>query len=369
MEEQIRCRAKRAVDEKLFPGCVVGVVGKNGDTIIIPTGRHTYSSLSPTVHEDSVYDVASITKVLPLAMVTLALAERPLHETLWARAKNVPFSLDDQVISYLPRFDTSERKRKVTIRHLLSNTVDLALPGLSSLKRETSSVIVDTVCGAELLSEPGTIYRYSNASALLLSLCLMKAIVQPLGVLADVWFFRPLHMSKTSFNPSVLLRRDIVPSEIDSWRRIELRGVVQDESTYVLQRAYGLNNIGIAGLFSTAKDILTFLEMILNGGTLYNHKYFSAKTIKDMYTNHYPQAHGAGGLGWTLYPQDYMGRYATGQTFGKTGFSGCMMLGDIQKGIGLVILSNYHYPMRKTNLEPNRQFRSDMADIVFCDAK
>lgn len=359
MEQEIRRRVKKAIREKLFPGCVVGVVQKNGNRIIIPVGRQTYKPLSRSIRENSVYDVASITKAIPLAMVTLSVVEQGV------------FALDDTVVSFIPRFDTSPQKRTVTLKHLLTNTVDLALPPLSSLKDMSLALITKTVTEAPLVAEPGTVYKYSNASALLLSLCLMKATKCSLGFLAKTLFFDPLEMRDTTFDVRTnrIDEKRIVPTQIESWRNREIRGEVHDESTYALQRYYGVNGIGIAGLFSTAPDLLTFLEMLLQGGTLRDRIYFSEIIVTQMYKNHFPYVHGADGFGWTLYPQDYMGRYGTPETFGKTGFTGCMVMADRKKELGLVILSNYHYPKRKSDLAPNTKFRADIADIVFCNRK
>jgi CubicO group peptidase (beta-lactamase class C family) len=202
----------------------------------------------------------------------------------------------------------------------------------------------------------------------------MKAAKFSLGVLAKNLFFDPLRMQSSTFDLRIdrVDPRRIVPTEIDPWRKREICGEVHDESTHVLQNLYGKNRIGIAGLFSTVPDLLTFLEMLLNGGALRGRRYFSEEMVTRMHTNHFPHAVGAegpGGLGWSLYPQGYMGNYGTPQTFGKTGFTGCMILADRKKELGLVILSNYHYPHRKKDLEPNRQFRADIADSMFGNFK
>ncbi len=349
-------RVKIALDEKLFPGCVIGVVNRRGLRLVAPFGKYRYKIFSKSIREDSVFDVASITKAIPLAMVTLVLAEQ------------TKLSLDDPIVSYIPDFDTSPEKRKVTIRHLITNTLDLNVPALSSMKDAAPHFMVKRVCEAPLATPPGNVYKYTNASSLLLSLCIMKAVPQSLGVLAKSLLFDHLGMKSSTFD--VRMNRletsgRIVPTEIDPWRKRELRGEVQDESTYILQRLYGKNCIGNAGLFSTVPDLLTFVEMLLNGGTFHGHTYFSENMVTAMHTNHFPKADGSGGLGFALYPQDYMGTRGNKYMFGKTGFAGTMIVLDRAKERGLVILSNYHYPHRKKNLEPNRVFRADICNIVF----
>ncbi|TSC61575.1 MAG: beta-lactamase [Parcubacteria group bacterium Gr01-1014_48] len=355
MEEQIRRRIKKAIQEKLFPGCVVGIINRNGSRLIIPIGTHTYEPQSRPMKTDSIFDIASITKVIPLAMVTLGLVERG------------QLSLDDTVISHLRAFDTSADKKYVTLRHLLTYTVNLDLPPLSSLKNKTPQEIVRRVCSASLVAFPGTAYKYSNVSALLLSLCLMNVhSTYPPGIRAHWYFFRGLQMNNTFWGPDMYYPKDTtVPTEYDPWRGRELLGEVHDESTYTLQQYYPAACLGTAGLFSSAGDLLTFLVMLLCGGTFHGQRYFSQEMVTHMHTKQFPHIDGVGGLGWNLYPQDYMGRYGTPQTFGKTGFTGCMIVADRSKERGLVVLSNYHYPHRKVDLEPNRQFRADICDIVF----
>lgn len=360
MEEQIRRRIKKAIREKLFPGCVVGVVTKKGSRFVLSAGRHAYKFMSPSVRPDSIFDVASITKAIPLAVAALALIEEG------------KLLLESPIVSLLPKFDTTPQKRKVTILHLLTNTIDLALPPLSSLKDINPALIAKRVCEAPLVAEPGTTYRYTNASSLLLSLCLTRVAQPSLGVFAKKLFFNPLSMRDTTFDlfiERINVGKRVIPSEIDPWRDGEIRGKVHDESTHTLQKLYGVNKIGTAGLFSTVPDLLTFLEMLLNNGFFRGHRYFSEEMVTQMSVNHFPLVEGADGLGWALYPQEYMGNYSTAHTFGKTGFTGCMVLADRKKEVGLVVLSNYHYPHRKKDLVPNIRFRADIADIVFCNSK
>ena len=321
-------------------------------------GRSNYKLLAKSIRENSVFDVASITKAIPLAMVTLLLVDQG------------KVRLDTPVVSLIPAFDTDPAKREVTLLHLLTNTLHLRLPALSTFKRFESEDIVEIVCKAPLAAPPGTIAMYSNASALLLSVCIMKSEHAPLGMLAKTYFFDPLRMYDTTFDPNSYGDNPrVVPTEYDFWRDRYLRGEVHDESTYALQKKYGRDAIGIAGLFATAPDMLTFLQMLLNAGKLAGRTFLSEQQVTDMHTKHFPDVTDAGGLGFALYPQPYMGHCGTSQTFGKTGFTGCMVMADRYKELGLVILSNYHYPYRKTDLAPNQQFRANIADIVFCNRK
>ena len=104
--------------------------------------------------------------------------------------------------------------------------------------------------------------------------------------------------------------------------------------------------MGHAGLFSTADDILTFLEALIAGT-------FPA-VVRGAQE----------GLGWQLADERFMGKDAGKRTFGKTGFTGTSVVCDVERGIALVILSNRTYPKRPPNDDAIYAFRRDIADIV-----
>jgi len=123
--------------------------------------------------------------------------------------------------------------------------------------------------------------------------------------------------------------------------------------------------VGPAGVFSTASDTLNFLEMLLNNGEINGRKYFSPEIIEQIQTNQLADIKQCVGLGWELNQPRYMGRYCSAKTFGKTGFTGCVCVCDVDREVGFAILSNYTYPTRKPDAVLINKFRSDIADIVF----
>jgi CubicO group peptidase (beta-lactamase class C family) len=123
--------------------------------------------------------------------------------------------------------------------------------------------------------------------------------------------------------------------------------------------------VGSAGLFSTAPDMLNFLEMLLNHGEINGQKYFAPLIMEQIQTNQIVEIGECAGLGWELNQPRYMGRHCGAKTFGKSGFTGCASVCDIQREVGFVILSNYTYPVRKPDAAPINKFRSDIADIIF----
>jgi CubicO group peptidase (beta-lactamase class C family) len=156
-------------------------------------------------------------------------------------------------------------------------------------------------------------------------------------------------------------RERIVPTEIDPWRGRVVQGEVHDESAYTLSRVMVP---GSAGLFSTAPDLLNFLDMLLAGGVWGGRRFFSERMIRRMSTNQAGPIGACTGLGWELFQRSFMGARCSGRTIGKTGFTGCSCVCDLERGVGIVILSGYTYPRRKSTRGPIDEVRRDIADIV-----
>jgi CubicO group peptidase (beta-lactamase class C family) len=372
----IEQRLMRAIEERVFPGCVVGITDKPGMRLVLPCGRYTYEPDSSRVRDDTVYDVASITKSIPVSCIALRLME---EERL---------NIDDRLIEYVPEFNNPDREA-VLMRHLLTHTLHFAFP-LSSLKNESPGRIIRAIFETPFRSKPGTFFSYSNAASILLGLSIERLYGKPLDTVAQEEFFYPLEMKRTTFHPLQRFERsEIVPTEVDHWRGGVLQGEVHDESAWVLlhRRRYSGRQLkrtsqtgseghtpnaevslpgvpGAAGLFSTVPDLLRFLHMLLNHGTFRGRRFFSEETIRSMHTNQIRDIGACTGLGWELNQRHYMGRHCSEHTFGKTGFTGCMCLCDMERKLGIVILSNSTYPRRKPDMEAINEVRRDIADIA-----
>ncbi|PCI30327.1 hypothetical protein COB52_01680 [Candidatus Kaiserbacteria bacterium] len=359
IEEEIEPIAIDAIREKVFPGCVVGVVYKNGERKVLPFGSFTYEEGATSVTPDSIYDVASVTKSIPTASLALQLIDE-------GRLK-----LADKLIDYIPEFRNSDREN-VLIKHLLTYTIDGY--GLASavdnadgksLSNRRAEDLIETLMTHDFKKRPGEVFKYTNIPAALLGLVIEKITGDTLDNLAQERFFKPLNMAQSTHHPETLIQENIVPTEFDDWRSdsmSEVRGVVHDESAYICYQDG--RAVGHAGLFTTAPDILNFLEMLLNDGVMDNKRYFSEEILSKMETNQIEELDDFTGLGWELNQKRYMGDYCTENTFGKTGFTGTLCICDRKKGVAYVILSNRIYPQRPKDSLAINAFRKKIGEIL-----
>lgn len=323
MPSEIRARVEKAIQEKVFPGCVVGIIRANGGREILPFGRFTYENDSPEVEADMIYDLASITKSIPTASLAAMLIKE---------GKLLP---TDMIKKYILEL---QNDHGATIEDLLTYRVQGVQ--LSKLRHSTFEEIRTHALEHGFDGPPGESV-YTNLPAFFLGIIIERVGESILPALAQKYFFDPLHMADTTFFPHDLSR--VVPTEIDE--RGEVRGLPHDESAYTFAKAR--RAVGHAGLFSTAPDLLIFLEALMRGDFPW-----VVECAQKAW-------------GWQANDSRFMGKYSTPQTFGKTGFTGTSVICDIERGVAFVILSNRTYPKRPGDDAAIFQFRADIADIMF----
>lgn len=328
MPNKIRDRTEGAIQEKVFPGCVIGFVERGKQRIVLPFGTLMYQS-TQEVCEDTIYDLASITKSIPTASLALMLiAEGRL-------------SPSDKVVAHLPEL---QNDYGATVQDLLMYRV--AGTRFSTLKDRTPEEI-STYVFEHGFNGPPAERLYTNLPAFLLGLIIERVAGKTLDVLAQEYFFDPLEMRSTIFFPNVRpTRSNIAPTETVNGK--EVRGIVHDESA----RVFSLRRraVGHAGLFSTAPDILNFLEALLRG---------KLPGVADGARKHW---------GWQKAEPWFMGERFGEGAFGKTGFTGTSVGVDPSHETAFVILSNRTYPVRPPDAASIHSavniFRADIADIV-----
>ncbi len=337
MPSEVAARAERAIQESVFPGCVVGVVRQSGEREVMPFGGLTYDANSPVVRDDTIYDLASVTKSIPIASLAAVLIDEG------------KFKLTDSVKEYIPEI---QNDHGATIEDLLTYRVRGVQ--LSTIRNTTFEEIRTHVFKTGFDGPPGE-HAYTNLPAFLLGIILERVGGRILPALADEYFFGPLAMQDTTFFPACAEASAgrphdvgrVAPTEISEDGK-DIRGIVHDESARVF--ALARRAVGHAGLFSTAPDTLNFLEALLQ--TKYPSVVDGAQR----------------GLGWQVSAPWFMGKVAGRHAFGKTGFTGTSVVCDVERGIAFVILSNRTYPKRPPDAtsiySAINVFRSDIADII-----
>jgi len=352
MESEIKKRLELAIKDKVFPGAVVGAFLGDGMEFIIPVGNFTYEKDSPKVKIDTIYDLASVTKMITTSSVLLKLLDLGDIE------------LETKISDFLSDFGNLPNKDQVNVKHLLTYTLDLDIPSTASLINKEADEIMSILVKAPLKSKPGSMHIYTNSTAVISGLFIEKVTKKNLKELSKDFFYRPLEMSHTYFDIPEDLKNQIPPTEIDNyWRNRIIQGEVHDESTSFLQsKGYYL---GAAGLFSNVPDLLVFMRMLLNEGTYNGRQFFSKDLVKEMHTNQLGSIGEERGLGWDMNSKYKMGDLSSSNVFGHTGFTGSMVLCDPVQKVVIVMLSNRTFPKRPADGKAINEVRHDIADIVF----
>ena len=327
-----------------FPGAAV-VVGRDGYAVVKRGYGHlTWSPDSPAATEQSVYDLASLTKVVATTSALMVLYDDGLID------------LDAPVSTYLPEF-TGGGKERVTIRHLLTHRS--GLPAGRDLWRSASSPeeARQQVLATRLACAPGACYEYSDLGADVLGFVAEAASGEPLDRFVAENVFEPLGMNDTGFRPPESQRARTAPTEVAPPRGYPLRGEVHDENAYALGCV-----AGHAGLFSTAADLSIFAQALLNGGVYRGERVFAASTVR-LFTT---RAAGTRALGWdTCNNGGSCGSLMGPTAFGHTGFTGTSMWLDPERRMFVLLLTNRVYEARAARpAKVIGDVRADLADAA-----
>ncbi len=347
-KERVGKALEAAVAQQIFPGCVVGICDSTIGIEYAARGRYTYEENAPAVSPDAIYDVASITKSIPTALLALMALDRG----------NI--GVQDKLIEYLPEFRGTHREQ-IGLWHLLTHTLDFRF-SLSAYKDRSPEQLRNILYSAEAVNPPGMTFRYCNATSILLGMVVERVWRASLDKCAQTTLFEPLGMTRTWFTVPPEYTRQVVPTEIDPWRGGLVQAKVHDESAYAMRPEI---IAGSAGLFSTARDICNVLHMLVNEGAFRGMRLYSPYTVVSMHTNQFENCSISQGLGWELNQKRYMGERTSECAFGKTGFTGCVCIVDPCKSRAMVMLSNYVHPRRRGEADTINTVRKNIADIVF----
>jgi beta-glucosidase-like glycosyl hydrolase/CubicO group peptidase (beta-lactamase class C family) len=384
---------KAAIDARAFPGAQV-LVARKGKVIYQKNfGKLTYGYAYEPVRDQTLYDLASVTKVAATLQVVMALTE------------SGQLDLNRKASDYLPELKGTN-KESIVIRDLLlhqaglvaflpfwertrsksgygdndgfdstyyrrKDTLDYTLQVAPNLytRAATKDSVWKWVIRSPLSSKRDKAgqyaYVYSDLGLIMLWHVVEAITKEPMGEFLANRFYNPLGMGRTGFNP---LRRgvspmDIAPTENDLvYRQAQLRGTVHDQNA-AMQGGVS----GHAGLFSDAAELAILMQMNLQRGTYGGRQYLQPGTVPQFAKPNSTRSHR--GLGWDRRPDDgesvYVSALASERSFGHSGFTGTLVWADPDQDLVFIFLSNRVYPDAGNNLINSHRIRRQAMDAVY----
>lgn len=341
---------KRGIDEGVFPGGVA-MVSQKGE--VLYNGVFGHSMVTPekrAMHADSIFDLASLTKVVATTTAVLQLIEQGR------------LSLSDRVCEHFKEYTWTDGNSRATVEDLMAHTSGFAaVYPFQKTARDPQDVVrvISTLHSSlQTMYEPGSGEVYSDLDYILLGRIVEKVSGKSLDVYCGENIYRPLGMSDTCFKPDPGMDKRLVATEVYPDRLC--LGTVHDENAYFMG---GIS--GHAGLFSTALDLKTFSDALLNRGVLGGTRILSGPSIAQMVRQRRPDINGTYGLGWQLNTGRNIGPFGDlfpVGSFGHTGFTGTMIWMDLPTGISSILLTNRVHPSRSNG--GIVQFRQQFNNIV-----
>lgn len=345
---EIDVAIQTAIRDGSIPGGVI-LISRHDATYMRAYGSRSLVPTEEAVTTDTIYDAASLTKVLATAPAIYLLHERGLLD------------IDDRVVRHIPSF-RGDGKDDITIRNLLTHTSGLR-PGLGltapwSGYEEGIRRAIDEAP----VTDPGFAFRYSDINYILLAEIVRRTSGVPLNEFVTREIYAPLGMVDTGFLPPVSKLDRIAPTERIADGTM-LRGVVHDPTS---RRMGGV--AGHAGLFTTARDAARYARMLLGGGILDGARIFRPETVSLMTSVQTPPdvaVRRAGG--WDLdsnYSRPRGSLFPIG-SFGHTGWTGTFLWIDPYSETFYVFMSNRVHPDgRGSVIALQRQLGTLVAEAV-----
>ncbi|MEO6833483.1 MAG: serine hydrolase [Chitinophagaceae bacterium] len=371
----------KAIDARAFPGCRV-LAAKDGKIFYDKAfGYFTYDKTTP-VQLNTVYDLASLTKVVSTTLCVMHLYEQG------------KLALDKTLGDYLP-FTIGTDKAELTIRNLLLHQAGLKawIPFYKAFydstgqpsdtifhKQPDAKYTIEVAQNMYLRSDyRDTIwhrilesplenkgrYVYSDLDYYFLAAVVQKLTGQPINRYVTDNFYTPMGLRMIGYLPLQFLKKSLIaPTENDlTFRHQVLQGYVHDPGAALFGGV-----AGHAGVFASAEDVAAIFQMLLNGGKYHGRSFFKPETIQ-MFTA-YGSTSSRRGIGFDKPDADAddggpSGKRTSGYTFGHQGFTGTCAWADPENGVVYVFLSNRVYPDQDNKLINVMNVRTDVQDILY----
>jgi CubicO group peptidase (beta-lactamase class C family) len=319
-----------AIAQHVFPAASVAVTYRGRFVANKAFGRFTYELDSPAVTAATLFDLASLTKVVATTTMAMLLYERGLLDL------DAPVSVI--VPEFLSDLKKDSRRRDATLRMLLTHSSGLPAYERLFLKAHTRDELLHAALTTPLAADPGNRAEYSDIGFIILGVALERLADEALDRFCQREVFAPLAMANTTFNPPTEIRAHIPPTVDDlTFRKRIIQGEVQDENASVLG--------GVAphaGVFSTASDLARFAHCMLNGG---GRPILHPETV-GLFTRRESAPVGTSrAVGWdTPSAPSQSGKYFSERSFGHLGYTGTSLWIDPVRELSIVLLTTRTWP-------------------------
>jgi CubicO group peptidase (beta-lactamase class C family) len=320
------------IDQRAFPGAAVAIAHQGKLIAHKGLGHFTYDAASPAVTAETVYDLASVTKVIATTAACMILYDRGL------------FQLDQPIIELLPEFaiknpSSEDSRRQITLRMLLAHSS--GLPAYIKLFQtaHNKDELIQQALQVPLTAAPGSRAEYSDIGFILLGEALEQLAAEPLDQFCEREIFAKLNLAQTRFNPPADLKPTIPPTEDDrTFRGRLIQGEVNDENAFVMGGV-----AGHAGCFATAFDVSVFAQCMLQGGSP-----LVKKETLEIFTRRQDSPPGTSrALGWDTPSQpSQSGEYFSSRSYGHLGYTGTSLWIDPDRQLSVTLLTNRTWPDR-----------------------
>ncbi len=377
--------AQEAVTDSATPGCYV-LVARGGKVVYSKGfGYYTYEKKKP-VTENTIYDLASVTKIVSALPAFMFLEERRevdidkrmsdyLADLKGTNKEDMLIKdiLTHQagLVGYLQHWKNTEDEGELSERYYCTWQKDslycnVLVPGLYTLTTMEDSLWLWTR-DSKLLrlgrGEKTYGYKYSDLAFYMVKRVVEKLISQELNEFVTQNFYRPLGLKTLGYNPTFNHSlQEIAPTEFDStYRRRLIWGTVHDQGAAMMGGV-----AGHAGVFSNAEDLAKMLQMYLNMGTYGGQKYFNEETIKKFSARQFDG--NRRGLGFDK-PEIESGgptsQLASSSTFGHSGFTGIGAWVDPKFDLIYIFLSNRVHPVAENRKLIEYNIRTRIHDAIY----
>jgi serine-type D-Ala-D-Ala carboxypeptidase len=320
------------INQRAFPGAAVAIAHQGELIAHKGLGHFTYDATSPAVTAETIYDLASVTKVIATTTACMILYDRGL------------LKLDQPILELLPGFgdndaEQNDGRRQITLRMLLAHSSGLPAYVKLFQTAHNKNELLQQALRVALTAAPGSRAEYSDIGFILLGEALQKLSGEPLDQFCQREIFAKLNLAHTCFNPLADLKLTIPPTEEDRTLRHRLiQGEVNDENAFVMGGV-----AGHAGCFATALDVSVFAQCMLLGGSP-----LVKKETLEVFTRRQGSPPGTSrALGWDTPSQpSQSGNYFSSRSYGHLGYTGTSLWIDPDRQLSVTLLTNRTWPDR-----------------------